>query len=79
VNEWSVVIVVCGLLGFDCPCKALKCKFHLNSMYKNSVSAITNMYKLLFGFINTSMGSLLDSEVTYCRFMVVMEMSQWFV
>jgi len=31
------------------------------------------MHKLLFGCINTSMGTLLDSEVTHCKFMVVME------
>lgn len=38
--------MVCGLLGFDCvkfvPCKALKCEFHLNNMYKNSVSTDSN-------------------------------------
>ena len=43
---WSVTIVVCGLLGFDCvkfvPCKALKCEFHLNNMYKNSVFTDAN-------------------------------------
>jgi len=32
------------------------------------------MHKLLFGCINTSMGSLLDFEVTYYKFIVVMEM-----